>query len=205
MTAVPTRHVQQAYGAAAATYIELFASPAAVHADDLALIGRHLTECPGVVLDAGCGPGHLTAHLGSLGADAIGIDLVPEFIEHARTVDRFGSYGLGSLNHLPVPDRSLAGILAWYSLIHVPPHAIDGVLAELRRSMITGGPLVAGFFEGGDVARFEHKVVTAYRWPVDELSARLRQAGFVEVERLQRPGHKRNGVRPTATIAAIAT
>jgi hypothetical protein len=45
--------------------------------------------------------------------------------------------------------------------------------------------------------------VTAYRWPVDELSAQLARAGFTEVERLQRPGEGSH--RPHAAIAAIAT
>ncbi|HMG41155.1 MAG TPA: class I SAM-dependent methyltransferase, partial [Acidimicrobiales bacterium] len=64
-------------------YIELISSTQ-VHADDLALIARHLSIRPGAVLDVGCGPGHLTAHLRSLEVDATGLDLVPEFIDHAR-------------------------------------------------------------------------------------------------------------------------
>ena len=67
--------VRRAYGAVAEKYIELFGSRAQVHADDLALITRRLT-LRGTVLDVGCGPGHLTAHLRSLEVDAIGIDLV---------------------------------------------------------------------------------------------------------------------------------
>jgi hypothetical protein len=51
---------------------------------------------------------------------------------------------------------------------------------------------------------FEHKVVAAYLWPVDELSARLRRAGFVEVERQRRPAVPRAEIRSHAAIAAIA-
>ena len=172
--------------------------------DDLSLIVRHLSIRPGAVLDVGCGPGHLTAHLRSLGVDAIGIDLVPEFIEHARATHPEGRYELGSMDRLPVPDGSLAGILAWYSLIHLPPDDLDGALAELRRAIGPAGTLVAGFFDGDDVEAFEHKVVTAYFWPIDELSARLRRAGFTVVERQQRPGAGEAGPRPHAAIAAIA-
>ena len=39
----------------------------------------------GGVLDAGCGPGHWTHYLTQLGLDARGIDLVPSFIDHARS------------------------------------------------------------------------------------------------------------------------
>jgi cyclopropane fatty-acyl-phospholipid synthase-like methyltransferase len=57
-------------------YIELISSTQ-VHADDLALIARHLSIRPGAVLDVGCGPGHLTADLRSLEVDATGLDVRP--------------------------------------------------------------------------------------------------------------------------------
>jgi hypothetical protein len=51
---------------------------------------------------------------------------------------------------------------------------------------------------------FDHKVTTAYYWPVDAFADRLRQAGFTEIERQQRPGIAKPGHRPHAAIAAIA-
>lgn len=38
----------------------------------------------GPVLDVGCGPGTVTAHLARLGLDVSGVDLSPRMIEHAR-------------------------------------------------------------------------------------------------------------------------
>ena len=70
--------------------------------------------------------------------------------------------------------------------------------------MAPAGTLVAGFFDGDEVAAFEHKVVTAYFWPVDELADRLRRAGFTEVERRRRPGAE-PGPRPHAALAAVVT
>ena len=77
------------------------------------------------------------------------------------------------------------------------------VLAEFRRAMAPAGTLVVAVFVGDEVAAFDHKVVTAYRWPVDEFSERLARAGFTEIERLQR--HSEDTHRPHAAIAAIAT
>ncbi len=111
--------VRQAYGAMADRYIELFDDRAEVHADDLDLIARHLSIRPGAVLDVGCGPGHLTAYLRSLDVDATGIDLVPEFIRHADAAHADCQFILGSMDRLPICDGSVAGILAWYSLIHL--------------------------------------------------------------------------------------
>jgi hypothetical protein len=102
---------------------------------------------------------------------------------------------------LGAADASVAGILAWYSLIHTPPPGLDGVLAEFRRVMAPGGTLVIGFFDGDEVAAFDHKVVTAYRWPAGELSGRLARAGFTEVQRRRRPGDGTH--RPHAAIAGF--
>lgn len=197
--------VRLAYGEIAERYIELFGTIAQVKTDDLALIARHLSVRPGTVLDVGCGPGHLTDHLHSLDVEVTGIDLVPEFIDYARSCHPNSLYVLGSMHELSFQDSSVAGILAWYSLIHLPPDDLDGVLAELRRVMVAGSTLVAGFFDGAEVVAFQHKVATAYYWPVDQLSKRLRQAGFTEVERQRRPGISETGVRPHAAIAAIAS
>lgn len=194
--------VQQAYASVAELYIGLFGTSQQVHADDLAFIGQHLSSQPGTVLDLGCGPGHLTGYLRSLGVDATGIDMVPEFITHAKAAHPSGRFQLGSMNSLDVANHSVSGILAWYSLIHLPPPELDGVLAEFRRAMAPAGTLVVGFFDGDEVAAFDHKVVTAYRWPADEFSGRLTQAGFKEVARLRRPSDGTH--RPHAAIAATA-
>ncbi|MGA3562893.1 class I SAM-dependent DNA methyltransferase [Melissospora conviva] len=192
--------VRQAYGAVADLYIELFGSVGQSHPDDLAFIARHLSNRPGKVLDLGCGPGHLTGYLSSLGADVTGIDVVPEFVAHATATHPTVDFRLGAMAKLDVADGSVAGILAWYSLIHLPPQDLDGVLAEFRRAMVSGGTLVVGFFDGDEVGAFDHKVTTAYRWPPDAFSRRLRRAGFTEVERLRRPGDDTQ--RPQAAIAA---
>ena len=197
-----TDGVRDAYAAVAGQYIGLFGTRAQVDPADLAFIGRHLGGLTGPVLDLGCGPGHLTDHLRSLGADATGIDLVPEFIAHARAAHPGGRYELGSMTALRAGDGAVAGILAWYSLIHLPPADLDAVLAGFRRVLAPGGVLVAGFFDGPEVATFDHKVVTAYRRPADDLAARLARAGLTEVEREHRPAGGTG--RAHAAMAAVA-
>ncbi|MFI5836136.1 class I SAM-dependent DNA methyltransferase [Micromonospora sp. NPDC051300] len=198
-----TDQVRRAYASVADLYIDLFGTSEQVHADDLAFIRRHLTGRPGPVLDLGCGPGHLTDFLRRLGGDATGFDIVPEFVAHARSTHPDGRYVFGAMERLPVAGRSAAGILAWGSVIHLPPPDLDGVLAEFRRVTAPGATVVCGIFVGDEVAAFDHKVTTAYRWPVDEFSARLARAGFAEVERLDWPGDDTR--RPHAAVAAVRT
>lgn len=199
--------VRGAYTAVADLYIGLFGAIEHVHADDLAFIQRHLGGVAGPVLDLGCGPGHLTGYLHSLGVDVRGIDLVPEFVRHARTAHPGAPFRMGSLTALDVADRSVAGLLAWYSLIHLTPAQLDETLAGFRRVLAPGGVLVVGLFDAADVSddvsAFDHKVVRAYRWPADEISRRLARAGIVETDRLRRAAE--GGHRPHLALAARAS
>ncbi|MGZ6827382.1 MAG: class I SAM-dependent methyltransferase, partial [Mycobacteriales bacterium] len=168
--------------------------------DPRGLVTRHLSGVTGRVLDLGCGPGHWTAHLHALGVDVAGVDLVPAFVAHARATYPGPRFDLGSMTELDVPDGSIAGVLAWYSTIHLPPRELDGALSGYRRLLGPSGRLVLGFFSADEPAPFDHRVVTAHRWPVDLLAERLRAAGFAEVERAtwQHTG------RPDRTYAAVA-
>lgn len=193
--------VRDAYSRRSTDYIDLVDGAWPDHADDTDLIQRHLTGLAGPVLDLGCGPGHWTARLHALGAQVTGVDLVPEFVAHARTHHPGPGYRLGSLTDVAAAEHLVAGILAWYSTIHCPPVELDDVLAGFRRLLVPRGVLVIGFFDSADeVAPFDHAVLTAYRWPAQVMADRLAAAGFAEVERVlhQRPE------RPDRRYAAIA-
>jgi hypothetical protein len=87
-----------------------------------------------------------------------------------------------------VPDGALAGVVAWYSLIHAAPGDLPAYFAEFARALAPGGFLLTAFFEaaGESVTEFDHKVAPAYRWPVDDLAALAAAAGFTEVGRMSR-------------------
>ncbi|MPQ98401.1 methyltransferase domain-containing protein [Modestobacter sp. I12A-02628] len=193
--------VRDAYSTMSEQYIGLLDSGWPDDQDDTALVRRHLTGLAGPVFDLGCGPGHWTAYLDSLGAEVTGVDPVPEFIAHARATYTGSRFRLGSMMELDVPEHSVAGILSWYSTIHVPPPELGDVLAEFHRILAPSGVLVAGFFDSDDaVAAFEHKVITAYRWPADVFAQHLVAAGFDEIQRLQHQIPE----RPHRKYAAIA-
>jgi SAM-dependent methyltransferase len=142
----------------------------------------------GPVADLGCGPGHLTAHLRSLGLDAFGVDLSPAMVGLAREAEPSLRFEVGSMAALDLPDGELAGILSWYSMIHTPPAEVPGCFAEFFRTLAPGGHVLLGFFESGDgpLSEFDHKVTTAHRWPLDELAALAAAAGLAEVGRVFR-------------------
>ncbi|MEJ8283772.1 class I SAM-dependent methyltransferase [Curtobacterium citreum] len=193
--------VTAAYSARAEEYAAVLGSMDAVHPDDRALVDAWAAGRRGLLVDAGCGPGHWTAHLARNGHRVIGIDAVLEFVEHARRTHTASvDFRDGSLDALPLADGSVGGVLAWYSVIHHEPSRVGVPLDEFRRVLAPGGGLLLGFFEGPAVEAFDHAVVTAYRWPVVSLAARLDEAGFdvVDVHTRTAPEH-----RPHGAISAV--
>ncbi|MER7010396.1 class I SAM-dependent methyltransferase [Saccharopolyspora sp. NPDC000359] len=155
----------------------------------LAAFAEHVRAgAPGPVAELGCGPGPVTAHLRDLGLDVFGVDLSEALIDIARQTYPDLRFEVGSMDALDLADDELRGIASWFSIIHAPPQEVPGFFAEFRRVLAPGGHLLLGFFESGDgpVAPFDHKVATAYQWPVDELARLAREAGFAEVGRMLR-------------------
>ena len=102
----------------------------------------------GPVADVGCGPGYVTSHLHELGVDAFGIDLSPEMVAIARRDYPGLRFEVGTMTDLDLPDDSVTGVLAFWSVIHIPDHAVPGVFDEFRRVLRPGGPLLVGFHVG---------------------------------------------------------
>ncbi|MFI2184079.1 class I SAM-dependent methyltransferase [Streptomyces sioyaensis] len=146
------------------------------------------TTDPGPVAELGCGPGRVTAHLWGLGLDVFGVDLSPVMIDLAREAYPDLRFDVGSMDALDVADGKLQGIVSWYSVIHTPPQDVPSYFAEFRRVLAPGGHLLLAFFEseGEPIAAFDHKVATAYRWPIDDLAGLAGEAGFIEVGRMLR-------------------
>jgi SAM-dependent methyltransferase len=138
----------------------------------------------GPVADVGCGPGHVTAHLHKLGIDVFGIDLSPEMIDVARREHPHLRFEVGSMTDLDLPDASVAGLMAFWSLIHVPDDAVPTVFGHFHRALRPGGPLLLGFFLG-DESRLKtqgyggHPMnVYVHHRQADQVTVWLSDAGF---------------------------
>jgi len=149
------------------------------------VLGQENTQ----VADIGCGPGHISDFLAQRGLSVLGIDLSPTMIDLARRARPDLRFELGSLLALKIPDGSLGGVLAHYSIIHTPPDRVPAALAEFSRVLASDGYLLVSFQTGDDSLHdwqeFDHKVAPAYRWSLTGMAAFLAPAGFIEVARLR--------------------
>ncbi len=105
------------------------------------------------VADLGSGPGCVTARLRALGLPVFGVDLSPRMVELARRAHPELRFHVGSLTSLDLPDGTLGGIVALYSIIHVPDEDLPTAFAEFHRVLVPGGHVLLAFQSGEEEER----------------------------------------------------
>jgi SAM-dependent methyltransferase len=135
-----------------------------------------------------CGPGHVARYLHERGVAVCGVDLSPEMVERARSLNPGVEFRQGDMMALDVPDGAWAGIGAFYSIIHIPRAELVPALAELRRALQAGGVLLLAFHIGTDTIHLDEwwgqKVcVDFFFFQSAEVADCLAAAGF-EVEEI---------------------
>jgi SAM-dependent methyltransferase len=105
----------------------------------------------GLVADLGCGPGHVAKYLHHAGVTMLGIDLSPEMIRCAKEQSPAVDFRIGDMKSLDLPDASLAGIVAFYSIVHFERTELDAVFREFRRVLANDGAVLIAFHIGDEV------------------------------------------------------
>jgi SAM-dependent methyltransferase len=194
MTTSPAS-IRAAYDIASEAYAHRFIGELDHKPFDRELL-RHFASLVGAqrpVLDIGCGPGHTTAHLTSLGLMATGVDLSPKMIEKARACFPHAHFEVGDFFALPGEASSSAGILAFYCIVHLTPDQLVPAFAEMVRVLRGGGVLLLAFHVGSDVVRAENfldttAVLDFTFFDPDQVKQALTTVGFDPIEvRIREP------------------
>jgi SAM-dependent methyltransferase len=140
----------------------------------------------GPACDMGCGPGHVARYLHERGVQVCGIDLSPAMVERARGLTPGVEFRQGDMTALDAPDGAWAGIVAFYSIIHIPRGDMPRALGEFRRVLRPGGMLLLAFHIGDDTIHLDEwwgqrVSVDFFFFRSDEMARYLREAGF-EIE-----------------------
>ena len=139
------------------------------------------------VLDIGCGPGHTTAHLTSLGLSATGVDLTPKMIEIASRTFPQSRFEVGDFGALRHESSSIGGILAFYCIVHLTPDHLVPTFAELHRVLGDGGVLLLSFHIGSEVKHVDNfldtnAVLDFTFFEPSQVEAALMTAGFDNID-----------------------
>jgi len=193
------RSTRDTYDVIAAAY----AARASITPALAAHLERFVAAVPvhGLVLDAGCGPGHLAAVLAQRGLRAVALDASHEMLRLAqRHVPAVG----GDLRRLPLANGSLHGLWSCASLLHVSREQVPATLRGWWTALRPGGVLGLSTAIGGDDEQGWEQVPYAAgsqpydaplrRWFVyhssERLQALLADAGFDILEAEVHESHR---------------
>jgi SAM-dependent methyltransferase len=185
------------YDAVAANYAEFIEGKLEGLPMMRAVLGAFAELVDGPVAEIGCGPGNITSYLASLGVKIHGVDLAPRMVEIARAAYPELRFEVGSMTSLDLDDGSMRGLIAWYSIHHLPPAELPGVFAGFHRALSPGGRLLIGTHAGEE----EHRQPTeayggipvsyeSFIQPPERIIAAVRAAGFTITAELLEPGNK---------------
>ncbi|TIC86573.1 DUF480 domain-containing protein [Nocardioides sp. GY 10127] len=208
--------VREVYDALAPAYAEQFCAELEGHGLPferwvLWRAAEHAAELGLPVVEVGSGPGHTTAYLAAMGADARGLDVSPGMVEEARARYPELRYDLGDLRRLMRPEAAegWGAVVAWFSLHHLSPAELGDAVAALARPLAPGGLLVVGTFSGHEVRRvgewLGHDVTGLALVPTqpEVLVEHVRAAGLVDVEWYVRGARPEDGER-TDRLVVVA-
>jgi SAM-dependent methyltransferase len=155
----------------------------------LAAFAEQVRRAPaGPVVDLGCGPGHIAAHLHDLGLPVLGVDLSGAMLAIGSARYPGVRFAQGWMTRLGLADNPCSGLLSRSSVLHLPPALLPSALSEFARVLRPGGWLLLCFSatDGPEPPYefFDHRVAGAYRWCPDHVASLLRAVHVTETARL---------------------
>ena len=185
--------VRESYDSAARAYAEHLATELDRKPLDRHLLNRFAEAMSGggLVADLGCGPGHVARYLSEQGVRMVGIDLSPEMVRIATELQPDIEFRVGDMTALDLLDGSLAGVIAFYAIVHFKPDELGPVFREMRRVLSPGGLVLLAFHVGEEVVHvddlFGAPVSLDFRFHVPErVIEALESARFTVMERIER-------------------
>jgi SAM-dependent methyltransferase len=185
--------VRESYDSAASAYAEHLATELERKPLDRHLLNRFAEDTcgSGLVADLGCGPGHVARYLTERGVRMLGIDLSPGMISVAAALNPGIGFRVGDMKELDLPDESLAGVVAFYSIVHFESAELGPVFQEMRRVLAPGGLALLSFHVGEQVVHvddlFGAPVSLDFRFHLPgQVIELLQSAHFTVIEQIER-------------------
>jgi SAM-dependent methyltransferase len=147
--------LRRGYQTVARAYREHLIDELAAKPLDRAFLDAFAEGCRGTVLDVGCGPGQIARYLASRGATVEGVDLSPQMIEEARASHPEIAFRVGDMFALPYDAHAIAGIAAFYAIVHLRSDELDAPFRDFARVLVPGGLVALSFHVGADIVHVD--------------------------------------------------
>ncbi|WP_319582487.1 class I SAM-dependent methyltransferase [uncultured Pseudodesulfovibrio sp.] len=141
-------------------------------------MAERLAPASGEILDLCCGTGLLAGQALERGLAVTGVDLSPHMLAVARTKRPGAKYILADASALPLPDNCFDAATISFALHEKPLHTARAILAQARRVVRPGGPvLVVDYLPSGPAQSwFTGRAIRL----VERLAGRNHHARFLE-------------------------
>ncbi|MBN2688959.1 MAG: methyltransferase domain-containing protein [Deltaproteobacteria bacterium] len=187
------KKIEKTYDSLAEEYAETFSGEHKKKPKDEEMLRRFSREIGGrgPVWDLGCGPGQTSHYLKNLGVDISGLDLSEKLLEEARRLHPGIHFRKGNILDLEFADGSMAGAVAFYSIIHFTEEEAGKAFSEVFRVLQPGGTFLLTYHVGEGTIHVKEFLgrnidMDVMLFTTDFISRRLKDSGFEKIEAVER-------------------
>jgi ubiquinone/menaquinone biosynthesis C-methylase UbiE len=188
--------IARAYDTVAKEYAEAFAGEHEKKPKDQEILRRFSQEIGDSrpVWDFGCGPGQTTKYLKDLGIEISGLDLSEKILEQAKKVHPEINFQKGNILELEFENDSIAGVVAFYAIVHFTEEQVEMFFGEVFRVLQPGGLFLFTYHIGEDTICIEEFLgkkidIDFMFFTTDFISRCLKKVGFGKIEIIERESY----------------
>jgi len=185
--------IERQYDGIAREYADAFIGEHEKKPKDREILSRFAEEIGnrGPVWDLGCGPGQTTKYLTDLGIEISGMDLSAELLEQARAIHPEIHFRKGNILELEFENDSIAGIVAFYVVVHFTKAQVEMAFREVFRVLQPGGIFLLTYHIGDKTIRVEEFLgkridIDFMFFRTDFMFRCLADTGFEKIEIIER-------------------
>jgi ubiquinone/menaquinone biosynthesis C-methylase UbiE len=185
--------IERMYDTVAKEYAETFFGEHEKKPKDQEILHRFSQEVGDrrPVWDFGCGPGQTTKYLKDLGIEISGLDLSEKILEQARTIHPEINFKKGNILGLGFENDSIAGVVAFYAIVHFTKEQVGIAICEAFRVLQPGGIFLFTYHIGEETIHLDEflgkKVDIDFMFfTTDFIFSCLKDSGFEKIEIIER-------------------
>lgn len=185
--------VEKAYDSLAKEWVKSFSGEHDYKLADQQILYRFSQEIKDrvPVWDFGCGPGNTSEYLHNLGVEISGLDLSENMLEQARIYHPTISFKKGDILDLKFENDSIAGIVAFYAIVHFTDQQVLRAFHEVFRVLQPGGIFLFTYHVGEDTIHLNEFLgktidIDFMFFTTDFILNSLQKCGFEKIDLIKR-------------------